>query len=318
MKKYHQLTQEQRYTIYILWKESYSQSAIARFINVHKSTVSRELRRNSGLKGYRYKQAHKRYLERRHKAAKYTSLTGEMKQNIIELLGLTFSPEQIVGFCKAREVDIVSHERIYQFIWENKRRGGYLYKFLRCSQKKKRKRYGSKDSRGIIKNRIFIDERPEIVEDKQRLGDLEIDTITGKGRTGYLITMVDRKSKYTFLGKCNTKHSNVITQKIISIIDPVKDLIHTITADNGKEFADHENIAQRLNVDVYFAHPYCSWERGLNENTNGLIRQFFPKNHDFSTITDKELCLVAHLLNHRPRKTLDFKTPHEVFCDNLN
>ena len=313
MRKYRQLTHEQRYVIYQLKKLGFTQSKIAVTINVSTSTISRELKRNTGKRGYRPKQAHEKCIERRHNAAKYIHFTEAIEHTICNEIKRYLSPEQIVGAAAENGEAMVSTESIYRFIWADKRQGGDLYRYLRCSNKKKRKRYGSTDKRGQIKNRCFIDERPEVVDQKQRIGDYEIDTMVGKGRKSYLITMVDRKSKYTLIGLTSTKRSDHVKNEIIKQMTPVKHKIHTITADNGKEFALHEQIAKALGSDFYFAHPYSSWERGLNENTNGLIRQFFPKKYDFSTISRKELETVMNLLNHRPRKSLDFKTPHQVF-----
>jgi len=313
MRKYRQLTPEQRYVIYKLKKLGFAQSRIAEVISVSASTICRELRRNSGKKGYRPKQAQAKCFQRRYNARKYIKLTPVMKHYISGQLRQYLSPEQIVGKAKRSNYDIVSVERIYTFIWADKKEGGDLYRYLRCSHKKRRKRYGSNDKRGQIKNRRFIDERPAIVDTKERIGDYEIDTMVGKGRNSYLVTIVDRKSKYTLLGLTRTKRSAHVSREIIKQMLFVKHKVHTITADNGKEFALHENIAKALEGEFYFAHPYRSWERALNENTNGLIRQFFPKNHDFKKITRTELKTVMNLLNNRPRKSLDFKTPNEVF-----
>lgn len=313
MRKYHQLTHEQRYTIYRLKKQNFTNTRIAEIISVSASTITRELKRNMGKKGYRPKQAHEKCLQRRSTASKYIKLNSVMKEYICQKLKQYLSPEQIVGKAKATGIDIVSFERIYSFIWADKKNGGDLYKYLRWSNKKKRKRYGSTDRRGQIKNRRFIDERPVIVEQRERIGDYEIDTMVGKGRTGYLVTLVDRKSKHTLIGLTSTKRSDQVRDEILKLMKPMKQRIYTITADNGKEFALHQEIAKQIEADFYFAHPYRSWERAINENTNGLIRQFFPKGHDFSKITKPEIESVMNLLNNRPRKTLGFKTPNEVF-----
>ena len=317
MRKYRQLTHEQRYTIYRLKKKGFSQRMIAQIISVSDSTISRELKRNAGQKGYRSKQAHGKCLRRRHTAGKSIKFTGEMRQYVCHELKRYLSPEQIVGNAKRLGIDIVSIEHIYTFIWSDKKEGGFLYKYLRSSNKKKRKRYGSNDRRGQIKNRRFIDERPAIVDQKQRVGDYEIDTMVGKGRTRYLVTMVERKSKYTFIGLTYTKRTDHVSREIIKQLAPVKEKVYTITADNGKEFALHEDVAKALEAEFYFAHPYRSWERALNENTNGLIRQFFPKGYDLSKITQAEIETVMSLLNNRPRKLLGFRTPNELFWNEI-
>lgn len=315
MRKYHQLTPEQRYTIYRIKKEEYSQRRIAQIIDVHSSTLSRELNRNTGGRGYRFKQAQIKADQRRSNAKKYIKLDEAMKTYITERIREYESPEQIVGTAKLKGILMVSTERIYQYIWKDKQEGSELYKYLRGSNKKKRKRYGSKDKRGQIKNRRWIDERPDIVDKKVRIGDFELDTIVGKGRNGYLITAVERKSKLTLIAKSRTKQADVTAHKLIRLLEPFKEHLHTLTSDNGKEFARHEKIAEILKTDFYFAHPYHSWERGLNENTNGLIRQFFPKKFDFRKIRDVDIETVMDLLNNRPRKTLGFKTPNQVFLE---
>jgi IS30 family transposase len=318
MRKYHQLTHEQRYAIYKLKKQNFTKSRIAEIISVSVSTITRELKRNSGKKGYRPKQAHEKCLQRRRNAPKHIKLNAAMTEYVCRNLKQYLSPEQIVGQAKLTGIEIVSIERIYLFIWTDKKDGGDLYRYLRWSNKKKRKRYGSTDRRGQIKNRRFIDERPFIVEQRERIGDYEIDTMVGKGRTGYLVTLVDRKSKHTLIGLTRTKQSDQVKDEILKLMNPIKQHIYTITADNGKEFALHEEIAKQLEANFYFAHPYRSWERAINENTNGLIRQFFPKAHDFRTITTKEIETVMNLLNNRPRKSLGFKTPNEVFWNKIS
>nr|WP_230990773.1 IS30 family transposase [Bathymodiolus platifrons methanotrophic gill symbiont] len=186
----------------------------------------------------------------------------------------------------------------------------------RQSHKKRKKKYGAKDKRGQIRNRVSIEERPEVVETKTRIGDWEIDTAIGKNHKGSLVTIVDRVSKFTLIKKVDSKQSKVVTEATIMLLKPYLDKTHTITADNGKEFAGHEKLAEQLETKVYFAHPYASWERGLNENTNGLIRQYFVKGSSFEEIRGEEVEAVMNKLNHRPRKTLNYDTPHAVFFHN--
>ena len=316
MKKYRQLTEAQRYQIEALKKAKKSQKEIAMIIEVSESTISRELRRNRGLRGYRPKQAHIKASNRRTGAFKTIKMTIERVTLIEEKLRLQWSPEQISGWLRENRAIAISHERIYQHVWADKRQGGKLYLHLRHSQKKRKKQYASKDKRGQIRNRVSIDERPEIVTQRTRIGDWEIDTVIGKNHQGALVTIVDRVSKFTLIKKVASKHAGVVTEATIALLKPYLDKTWTITADNGKEFAGHETIAKQLQTAVYFAHPYHSWERGLNENTNGLIRQYFTKGSSFENITDEQVEAVMNRLNHRPRKTLNFKTPHEVFFGN--
>ena len=313
MRNYKQLSQAQRYQIEILNKAGKNQKEIAALLGVSPATICRELKRNKGKKGYRPRQAQIKAGKRRREATKALKMTDEVILVIEEKICLDWSPEQVSGWLKINQGIFISHERIYQHIWEDKRHGGTLYTHLRQSNKKRKKQYGSKDKRGQIRNRISIDERPAIVAEKTRIGDWEIDTVIGQNHQGALVTIVDRVSKFTLIKKVDSKHAEVVTEATISLLLPYLDKALTITADNGKEFAGHETMKEQLNADVYFAHPYHSWERGLNENTNGLIRQYFTKGSSFENKTDDEVEAVMNKLNHRPRKTLNFKTPHKVF-----
>jgi IS30 family transposase len=310
MRTYTQLTQEQRYQIYVLLKAGHNQTEIAHFVSVHKSTISRELRRNRGLKGYRPKQAHAMALSRRNKAK---SLIAASTWAWIEsLIRFDLSPEQVSGWLRDNFGIQISHEWIYQYIITDKQAGGDLHRHLRC-QKKRKKRYGSYDRRGQLKNRVSIDKRPAIVDTRQRLGDWEVDTIIGKGHRHAIVSLTERKSRLALLRKVERKTAQAVTDAVVSLLKSLPVRTHTITADNGKEFADHERIARDLRTDVYFAHPYASWERAANENMNGLIRQYFPKKRNFATITQQEIEFAMERLNNRPRRCLGFKTPNEVF-----
>jgi IS30 family transposase len=311
MSHYTQLTQEQRYQIQALMKAGLNQTEIAMIVGVHKATISRELRRNIGLRGYRPKQAHSLSLERRQEKAQPRILTEEW--SLVErLLCEEWSPEQINLWLMAEGGIRISHEWIYQYVLQDKSNGGSLYRHLRC-QKQRRKRYGSYSRRGQIVNRVSIDERPAIVETRSRLGDWELDTIIGKGHKQAIVSLTERKSRLTLIHKVERKTADNVADAIIHLLKPIAHRVHTMTSDNGKEFARHEIMAKVLNADFYFAHPYASWERGLNENTNGLIRQYFPKNCDFTTITQQEINQVMDKLNNRPRKCLGIKTPNQVF-----
>ena len=207
----------------------------------------------------------------------------------------------------------ISCETIYQRILRDKQAQGDLAKHLRC-QKPRRKRYGSgRERRGAIKGRVGIEQRPKVVDLKSRIGDIEGDTMMGKNHQGAIVTLVDRKSRYTFARQVNFKKSDLLAQAVIGLLRPHKKRCHTITFDNGKEFADHAFISKCLDAKVYFANPYCSWERGLNENTNGLLRQYFPKNMSLRDLSQHYVDDAVYKLNHRPRKCLGYRTLHEVF-----
>jgi len=309
---YTQLTQEQRYQIHSLLKMEHNQTEIAECLEVHKATVSRELRRNKGRRGYRPKQAHQKAMSRRnHPRRRIISETWRLVESKIRL---DWSPEQIAGWMRKNTDISISHEWIYQYILADKRAGGELYRHLRC-QKKRRKRYGSYDRRGILPNRVSIEMRPEIVGQRQRLGDWEVDTVIGKRHRKAIVTLTERKSRLVLLRKVERRTADQVSQAVIDLLRPVIDCVQTITGDNGKEFAEHERIAVELEAIFFFAHPYSAWERGTNENLNGLVRQYVPKNRDFSLVTDEELHLIVNRLNHRPRKCLEFRTPFEVFFE---
>jgi IS30 family transposase len=311
MRRYTQLTREQRHQIYALMKAGHNQSEIAMILGRGKSTISRELGRNRGLRGYRPRQAH-HLAEVRQRNRSPRRVTDETWSLVKQLLCQDWSPEQISGWLK-RECGLsVSHEWIYQYVYADKRQGGDLYRHLRC-QKQRRKRYGSYSRRGQLRGRVSIDERPEVVERRSRYGDWEVDTIIGKGHKQAIVSLTERRARLTLLAKVQTREAKTVGQAAVQLLTPVADRVHTITADNGKEFAEHEMIAQALEANFYFAHPYASWERGLNENTNGLVRQYFPKQCHFDRITDEEIQTVIDKLNNRPRKCLGFKTPNEVF-----
>ena len=308
---YKQPTQEERYQIYILKKAEYSQTQIAELLERDKSTISRELRRNRGLKGYRPRQAHNLALRRRYDKAQ-PRIGNPVWQLVEALIRDEWSPEQIVGRVEMEQGVSISHEWIYQHVYTDKRSGGNLYRFLRC-QKVRRKRYGLYSRRGTIPNQVSIDERPAIVDAKRRFGDWEGDTVIGKSHRGALVTLVERKSLYTVIRSVIHKTAAAVRAAVVDGLTPYIDRVHTITYDNGREFADHEGMASDLETRIYFAHPYASWERGLNENTNGLIRQYFPKDRDLRTVTTREIEKAMDKLNHRPRKSLGYRTPYEVF-----
>lgn len=311
-----QLTSIQRYQIYWMLKTGQSQTDMAVEIGVHKSTISRELRRNRGGRGYRPQQAH-RFAQQRRKNTVRKRISKATWDTVEEKLRLDWSPEQISGWLKKDREVSVSHEWIYQYVYADKRDGGKLHKHLRC-QKKYRKRVGEYDRRGKIPHQVSIEERPEIVDDRERIGDWEVDTIIGAGKKGAVVTLVERKSRFTLMKQVVSRTAVAVEKAILDLLKPYKTVVLTITCDNGKEFTNHQSIADQLQADVYFAHPYASWERGTNENTNGLIRQYFPKGTAFSGITDDQISVVKERLNSRPRKCLDFDTPDMVFSQPLS
>ena len=311
MKSYKQLTREERYQIYALKTAGHNQVEIAEVIGRHKSTISRELARNRGLRGYRPKQANSFAINRRQaKASQRISSAAWIR--VRRLLREEWSPEQISNWLRLEENTCISPEWIYQHILQDKEAGGTLYTNLRC-QKQRKKRYGTSERRGQLKGRVSIDERPEVVDKRSRIGDWEVDTVIGKQGGAVLVTLVERKTRWSVLAKAPNRTAREVSSVILDHLQPLSSQVKTLTYDNGKEFALHQDIAKGLDACGYFAHPYHSWERGLNENTNGLVRQYFPKGQDLSGVTDAEVQSVMDKLNNRPRKCLGFKTPNQVF-----
>jgi IS30 family transposase len=318
-KGYQHLTLEIRWQISALKERGISQGTIAKQLGVHKSTISRELRRNGGCNGYDASYAED-LCRRRHHSAKQTKvmkLSGEtLAQVLVWLEESQWSPAEISGRLK-RELGIsVSHELIYQHIWSDKRGGGKLYQHLRRRGKKYQSRANKYSGRGFIPHRTDIKDRPAIVEEKSRVGDWEIDLIEGgKGDNQFLVTAVERRTQLMLMKQIPDKTAEETTKAIIELLLPYKKHVHTITSDNGKEFAGHLQVQHRLAAKFFFATPYHSWERGINERTNGLVRQYFPKRSNFAILKLEDVNKVQCLLNSRPRKNLDFLTPIEAFFE---
>lgn len=310
---YAHLTREQRYQIHALRRQSLSCARIGAEVGCHASTVSRELKRNVSKRGYRPATAHNKARSRQTLRRNARAFSAAQWAHVIHYLRLRLSPQQVAGRLKAEGALNISHEAIYRFVYRDKAHGGDLVGHLRC-QKTRRKRYASgQQRRGKLCDRVCIEQRDPIVEQRSRIGDWEGDTVIGKGHRGALVTLVERKSRYTLAMQVNSKHSDRVTQAILEMLRPHKDQCLTLTFDNGKEFAERVFIARALQAKVYFAHPYHSWERGLNENTNGLLRQYFPKCTNLLNVSHEEVDDAVYALNHRPRKCLGYLTPHEVF-----
>lgn len=311
MPPYNRLTTAKRVELYALKKVGLTQRAIATQLGVHPSTISRELNRNTGLSGYRPKQADRLASVRRDQArSKHIS---QATWHLVEkMIGEDWSPEQVSGHLKANGLPSISPEWIYQHISADKSQGGTLHTHLRC-QKKRRKRRGTAERRGQIIGRVCITKRPEIVETRTRIGDWEADTVIGKQGGAVLVTLAERKSRFSLIVKAENKTATAVSEAITKAMGPHADNVHTLTYDNGKEFAYHQKVSDALDAQGYFAHPYHSWERGLNENTNGLIRQYLPKGKSFDELTPQEVGIIMDKLNDRPRNCLGFRTPNQVF-----
>jgi len=315
---YTHLTTVQRCQIFALKQAGNTQSAISSCIGISQGTVSRELRRNrpAGSKEYcpavATELVAQRMLGNKRVAWKMDTRNSALVEGL--LTGKQWSPEQISGRIQLEHGINISHETIYKHIWANKKKGGTLYLHLRQSGKKRNKRGSKNAGRGLIPNRRDIAERPKIVEEKTRLGDWELDSIIGSHHQGAITSMVERTTKFTHLALLAGPTKEATSEAIIKALENMKHRVLTLTSDNGREFAGHQDISAALNADFFFATPYHSWERGLNENTNGLVRQYFPKGTNFATITHEQVQKVQDLLNNRPRKTLKYLTPNEAFA----
>ena len=313
---YRHLSYEERVAIATLRKEGLSGAAIARRLGRSQSTVIRELRRGQGGCGYRPQQAQSKAEERRRAASSVPrKLTARLWDLIASKLRLQWSPERIAGWLALQRIARISFQWIYARIRADRKAGGHLYLHLRRQGRKpKRRPKAGAAGRGLIPGRVDISARPEVVNDKGRVGDWEVDTVIGAGHKGVLVTAVDRRSKFTLIEAVERKTEDLVGGALVAMLEPLKDLVLTLTADNGKEFAGHREVAAALEADVYFARPYHSWERGLNEHANGLIRQYFGKSESLLGLDPGQVSAVADLLNDRPRKALGFRSPAQVLA----
>ena len=317
MPLYQHVSDKERFYIWQARREGRTQQHIAEALGRHPSTICRELKRNTYAQCHRYTYYWARHIvkHRKHdaKSHKHRKLTAELAPVIEELLRCYLSPEQVSGYLQKHHGISLSHETIYRYIYQDATRHTQLKPFLRQGGKHRRKRYGSGARASSIPHRVSITERPQVVEQKVRLGDWECDTVIGKDRKSVLVTVVDRASLYTVCSRVLSRTARAVSQAIIRLLRPFKDRVQTLTFDNGSEFVKHESIAQALEAATYFAHPYSSWERGINENTNGLLRQFFPKRTDFRTVSWQQVQQAVDYLNNRPRKTRGYQTPNQLF-----
>lgn len=316
--RYRHLIQEERYQISALKEAGWSQKAIAAKLGRHASSISRELTRNRVFDAYQPQVAGILASARSQKSASNARRVPDAAwQFACQKLAETWSPQQIAGHQRVEHLPRISHESIYQRIYEDKRASGTLHLALRI-HKQRRKRRGVRERRGTIPNRVSIDQRPAIVAKRARYGDWEADLVIGARHSQALVTINERKSRYALITRVNSKQAAGVSQAIIEQLKPFAHMAHTLTTDNGKEFAQHERVAEELNLGYYFAHPHAAWERGANENLNGLLRQFFPKHRKLEQVSDHEIALAQNRLNHRPRKCLGYKTPHQVFWKQLH
>ena len=309
-----QITNEQRYQIEAYLKAKMSIGFIAKELDKHHISIRREIKRNSQKRGgYNAKRAIMLADERKERYGRNRKFTSEIEKTILLYIEQEqWSPEQIAGYCKKTGKPMVSHERIYQYIRIDKENGGDLYKSLRHKLKHRKRPVGGKFI--PIKDRVSIDERPEAINNKERFGDWEIDTIIGKDGKGAIVTIVERSTAFFMMKNLpDGKNAESLAETVIEMLLPYKKHVHSITADNGTEFADHKTIAHSLDLNFYFAHPYSSWERGLSEYTNKLIRQYIPKKSVFTDFSDDYILEKQYRINRRPREKLGFDSPKNIF-----
>ena len=311
--KYHQLTLEERYLISMLRMRGLCKAEIARMMKRHRCTIGREIERNKTTLGrYAVKNAQSKCNGRRRRSRRKPQFTAQHYALIIKYLRLDYSPEQIAGTLDRHDLLSISHETIYQYIWADKAAGGDLYKHLRGATKLRRKRSQAYDSRGRLAGKRMIDTRPKIVDSKRNKGHWEIDTVMGSGDLHCIVTIVERKTGYVLIGKLKNRTMEKTNKRTIDLIKRDGFKFSTITADNGTEFHTYHEVEKATGTKYYFAHPYHSWERGANENTNGLIRQYLPKRTSMAHVTQHQCNAIAKKLNARPRKRHNFKSPEEM------
>ena len=312
---YHQVTEEERYQIAAFRQAGCCPAAIARQLGRHRSTISRELRRNGSPWDGRYRpsKAQEQTNGRRSRSRRNRRFEGAEWRRVEGLLRQAWSPEQISGWLDKRGELAISHETIYRYVWRDRAAGGPLHRHLRCAAKKRRKRYGRYDSRGRLAGKRLIAERPASVERRQVVGHWEIDTVMGIGNTHCVVTLVERATGSTLIGKLKERTAAALNHRVIALIRKHPGQFLTITADNGTEFHSYREIERATGVKFYFATPHHAWERGTNENTNGLIRQYLPKRKSMARVTQRDCNRIAKELNTRPRKRYDWQTPEERF-----
>lgn len=313
MSTYHQLTSGERYELSALRKQGLRPAAIARSLGRHRSTVCREIRRNASADGaYRPSVAGEMTRGRRSRSRRNQHFSAGDWQVVVPWLVQDFSPEQISGWLRRKRELSISHETIYKYIWDDRRRGGTLHRHLRGARKQRRKRYGQYDSRGRLAGKRPISERPPGAENRSRVGHLEGDTVLGTDRH-CLLTLVDRKTGFTWIGKLRARTVEATNRAAIALIQAAPRTVRSVTVDNGTEFHGYKDIEAATGTTFYFATPHHSWERGTNENTNGLIRQYAPKRTSLAHLTQGDCDRIAAKLNNRPRKRLGFRTPAECY-----
>ena len=314
---YHQITPEERYTLGVLRRQGQSKAAMARALGRHRSTIGREFRRNSRPDGaYRPSVAQERTNGRRVRSRR-NSHFGSAEWNLVEvLLREKFSPEQISGWLRLLDVLEISHQTIYTRVKRDRKRRGRLWEHLR-QPVRYRKRYATIEKRGRLAGKRHIAERPSAVDLRTEFGHWEMDIVVGVRTNHCIVTLVERVTGATMIGRLRCRKVADVNRRVIEMIKAHRELFLTITVDNGPEFHGYKEIEAATGVTIYFATPYASWERGTNENTNGLIRQYIPKRTSMKRLTQERCNQIASALNNRPRKRHGFRTPLEKLTEHF-
>ena len=317
MTPYTQITSEERYALSLLRKQGHSQAEMARMLGRHPSTISRELRRNAWRcngHGYVASRAQSYTNERRRRSRRNSQFSRAEWTLVESMLREDFSPAQVVGWFARFHILVISHETIYRHIWQDKKAGGTLHVHLRRANKRIRKRYGSYDSRGRLAGKRHISTRPAGATNRSRVGHWEVDTVLGDSQAGAcIVTLVERKLGYVVIGKLKRRAAANLNTRLERLVRRQPRVVRTITADNGTEFHSYKTFEARVPLKFYFATPHHSWERGSNENMNGLIRQYLPKGKSMEHLTQADCDRIADKLNARPRKRYDWHTPQELY-----
>ena len=315
---YHQVTSAERYTLGLLRQRGLPAAAIARLLHRHRSTIGREVRRNRAHSDQTYRPplADCYARSRRSHSRRNRQFSPAEWAQIQELLHEDWSPEQVAGWLRRFRLLRISHETIYRYIWADKHAGGTLHLHLRGARKQRRKRYGRYDSRGRLAGKRWITERPPSVATRRELGHWEGDTMLGDSQAGpCVLSLVERKTGYLLLGQLRQRISAAVNQRAQQLIAAQRHPVRTITVDNGTEFHDFAALEQATGTEFYFATPHHAWERGTNENTNGLVRQYLPKRQSMAHLTQHDCNRIATKLNRRPRKRLGYRTPEECYAE---
>jgi IS30 family transposase len=301
-----------------LRKQGFTPSQIANILGRHRSSITREIRRNATAAdgGYRPFTASERTRGRRSRSRRNTRFTRAQWRDVHRWLRQQWSPEQIAGRLRRDGTWTISHETIYTHIWYDKAHGGSLYRDLRCASKRRRKRHGTDDSRGRLAGKRMIAERPAVIDRRTTRGHWEGDTLVGTGSPDCVATLVERKTGFTMLGTLRNRTSCGMTQRLRHLIRRAPQAFKTLTTDNGTECHDYQAVERTTGLTFYFATPYHAWERGSDENLNGLLRQYLPKRTSLAGLTQRHCDALAQRLNSRPRKRLGYRTPGECFDEN--